>query len=205
LNRTVESHIIILLGVASRHVKVPITINEKLLYMVFFLMTDDNKKLRTKVYHFRKGITLPESDTLKHSLRSPSYYKECWEIRETGISLTAKGIDKFRYLMRHEKEILEGFTKLLNELGTFSIFTNELEIFIQLKYPNWVTKWVDAIDTAMKRNPQMTREDVLKQLQSSDFINDTVKRAVFASAVENRNRLIDGIRKRGVISDEQSI
>jgi hypothetical protein len=190
----VESHIIIFIGVATRHVKVPITVTEKLLYMSFFLMTDEHKKLRTKVYHFRKGTTLPQSDVLMNSLRNPSYYKDCWEITETGITLTAKGIDKFRYLMRHEKSIMESFINLINELGTFNIFTNELEAYIQLKYPQWVTKWVDAIDVALKNNPTVGREQMLKQLQSNDFINDTVKRAVFATAVESRNRLLKGIK-----------
>ena len=186
LNRTVEQHIIILLGAASRDPKRYTNIDEKTLYILFFLMTDEHKKLRTKVYHFKKGIYLPESDILRKCLRDPKYFKECWTIDETGIKLTDKGVDKFKSLMRSNRDVLESFTSLLYEMSINNISVYELEYIVQLRYPNFVTKYVDMIDKALKTNPNLDREQLLKQLKDTDFIHNTVKKAIFVNSVETR-------------------
>ena len=149
-------------------------------------MTEDHKKLRTKLYYFKKGLYLPESDVLRNCLKNPRYFKECWNITETGIKLTDKGIEKFRSLMRHNKDIVESFTSLLMEMTTNNISIYELEYIVQLRYPNYVTKYVDKIDSAIKANPKLNREELLKQLQSSDFIHEQIAKAIFVNAVETR-------------------
>lgn len=191
MNKTVESHIILLLGAATRNSsgnnKRYLNIySERLLYVIFFLMTEDHKKLRTKLYYFKKGKEIPESDVLKNCLRNPRYHKDCWEITETGITLTEKGIDRFRGLMRHNSEIMESFIAILSEIIMNNISLPELEKIVQLKHPNYATKYVDMIDMAVKANPKLNRDELLKQLQSSDYIHELVQKAIFVNMVETR-------------------
>jgi hypothetical protein len=187
MDKNIERHIIILLGVATRNTdpKRNLTINEKLLYMIFFLMGDEDRNLRKKIYHFRQGDEyLPESIVIRNSLKNPGWYKNCWVITETGIVLTnKKGVDQFRKLMVENKPITESFARIVKDLVDNRISDNQLEQFIQLKYPLWVTKYVDSIEQTMKANPLLRPEDrtqLLKQLQDKDFISDTVKRAILS-------------------------
>ena len=73
MNKEIERHLIILLGVASRNPnpRDNLVLNEKLLYMVFFLASEDHKNLRRKVYHFSKGIYLPDSPLIRDCLKTP--------------------------------------------------------------------------------------------------------------------------------------
>lgn len=184
MNKEVERHIILLLGMASRNSnpKDNLILNEKLLYMVFFLSTDENKNLRRKVYHFNKGIYIPDSPILRDCLKSPGWYKECWVMDETGIHLTQKGIEVFRKLLTWYKEVAQSFSKTVNDIVKVGLSDNQLEHYIQLKYPLWVTKYVDAIDQALKANPQASREQVLTVLRDRDFISDTIKRAILSNS-----------------------
>lgn len=184
MNKEIERHIILLLGMASRNPnpKDNLILNEKLLYMVFFLATDENKHLRKKVYHFSKGIYLPDSPLIRDCLKNPGWYKECWEITETGITLTKKGIEVFRKLITWYKEVAQSFSKTVNDIVKVGLSDNQLEHYIQLKYPLWVTKYVDSIEQALKANPQASQEQLLKILQDRDFISDTIKRAILSNS-----------------------
>lgn len=182
-----ESHIILLLGAASRgNIKQHITLDEKMVYILVFLMTEDHKKLRTKLYHFKKGLELPESDVLKQCLRNPRMFKDCWIITETGIELTEKGVDKFRQVIKYNKDILETFVGLLTEISTNKISIYELEKIVQLRYPNYITKYTDKIEQALRTNPSLNREQLLKELTNADYIHEQVSKAVFVNAVETR-------------------
>lgn len=187
MNKEIERHIVLLLGVSSRNPnpKDNLVLNEKLLYMIFFLASSDNnesKHLRKKLYHFAKGIYLPDSPIIRECLRNPGWYKECWVMDEAGIHLTPKGIDVFRKLITWYKEVAQSFSKTVNDIVKVGLSDNQLEHYIQLKYPLWVTKYVDAIDQALKANPQADREQLLKVLQDRDFISDTVKRAILSNS-----------------------
>ena len=183
MNRLIESHIIIALGIAARNGRRPVILNEKLLYMIFFLFSEDHKKLRTKLYHFKKGMYLPESDVLRNCLKQPGFYKECWGIHEDGIKLTDKGVEKYRNLMRLHKDVTEGFTRIIIEMITHNINQHHLEYFIPLKFPNWVTKFTDRIEDLLKARPGVKREDALKYLQNKDVIHKMIESAILTEGL----------------------
>jgi hypothetical protein len=202
MNKQYEQHIIILLGVSSRTPKLAKTISEKMLYMLFFLVTKQQQEEYGVIdrynYKFRKGLTIPESPELRLSLRTPHFYRDCYIITEAGIILTqSKGVPAFRKLISHPDnkhilEILEIFTRLIQEIVNYKISEIELEMFIQLKYPDLITKYADSIESVMKLhrlNPLSTdRTQLLKHLEEKDFISETIKRAALVQSFEMKSK-----------------
>ncbi len=190
MNKKMESEIIILIGMTTRGNMVK-TISEKMLYMIFFMVTrQPDSKYK---YGFKKGHSIPESPELRLSLRTPHYYRDCYNITETGIVLTKKGVDVFRKLISapENADIMERFSTLIEEIVKYKISEIELEMFIQLKYPDLITKYADSIESVLKLhklNNLTDRTQLLKYLQAQDFISETIKRAALVQSFEMKTK-----------------
>ena len=195
MNKDVEKHILLLIGASSRNTRPQnnVTLNERLLYMIMFLAIFERPDLELqKLYKFKKADPAPQSTVLRDCLRNPHYYRNCWEITETGIALTPKkGIITFRTLIAKHTPVFEMYVGMVQQITEFHISEIEMETFIQLKYPDWVGKYdIEHRSANNISHPNMTEKELREHIKSREFIHETIKRVALTKSYDMKKKFL---------------